>query len=247
MGPRTQGELTVNWYPCHYMKLFGFFLFSYLFIHGFFFSCLQLLEHTVLNLTSFAGCRTWCPTDFHNLYCKALINNKLINFEFYLFVDLMIIHHTHLSATLHMYQNLSPIPHCRGYTTWLLWRHTCSCGSPLQGHQKHPLKTTAQHGFLQWHVSSFCSFNDNQTHPSMAQHKWRNLCTNLTHWGTMGFGNKECWSFDGNPQTSTKKRKYTVCPLISFLFVVLPYYKAHTWHDSLCKYHSIQTSILHLT
>ena len=32
------------------------------------------------NLTSLAGCRTWCPTDLQHLCCKALINkikNKL--------------------------------------------------------------------------------------------------------------------------------------------------------------------------
>ena len=41
-----------------------------------FFSCLQLFKHTVPNLTSLAGCRTWCPTDLQYLYmcCKALIN-----------------------------------------------------------------------------------------------------------------------------------------------------------------------------
>jgi len=26
------------------------------------------------NLTSIAGCRTWCPTDLQHLCCKALIN-----------------------------------------------------------------------------------------------------------------------------------------------------------------------------
>ena len=39
-----------------------------------FFSCLQLFKHTVLNLTSLVGCRTWCPTDLQHLCCKALIN-----------------------------------------------------------------------------------------------------------------------------------------------------------------------------
>jgi len=32
----------------------------------------------ILNLTSLAGCRTWCPTDLQLLCCKALIN-QLIN------------------------------------------------------------------------------------------------------------------------------------------------------------------------
>ena len=48
-----------------------------------FFSCQQLFKHTVLNLTSLAGCRTWCPTDLQpgstnlqQLCCKALINDK---------------------------------------------------------------------------------------------------------------------------------------------------------------------------
>ena len=39
-----------------------------------FFSCLQLFQHTVLNSTSLAGCRTWCPTDLQHLCCKVLIN-----------------------------------------------------------------------------------------------------------------------------------------------------------------------------
>jgi len=38
-----------------------------------FFSCLQLLKHTVLNVTSLAGRRTWCPTNLQHLCCKALI------------------------------------------------------------------------------------------------------------------------------------------------------------------------------
>jgi len=32
-----------------------------------FFSCLQLFKHIVLNSTSLAGCRTWCPTDLHQV------------------------------------------------------------------------------------------------------------------------------------------------------------------------------------
>ena len=39
-----------------------------------FFSRLQLFNHTVLNSTSLAGCRTWCPTDLQHLCCKVLIN-----------------------------------------------------------------------------------------------------------------------------------------------------------------------------
>jgi len=39
-----------------------------------FFSRLQLSNiATILNLTSLAGCMTWCPTDLQNLCCKALI------------------------------------------------------------------------------------------------------------------------------------------------------------------------------
>ena len=42
--------------------------------HGFF-SCPQLFKLTVLNLTSLAGCRTWCPTRLQHFCCKALIND----------------------------------------------------------------------------------------------------------------------------------------------------------------------------
>ena len=47
-----------------------------------FFSCLQLFKHTVLNLTSLAGGRTWCPIDLQHLCCKALINKESIATRF---------------------------------------------------------------------------------------------------------------------------------------------------------------------
>ena len=36
-------------------------------------------SNTVLNSTSLAGCRTWCPTDLQHLYCKAKNKHKQTN------------------------------------------------------------------------------------------------------------------------------------------------------------------------
>ena len=38
----------------------------------------KLFKHTILNSTSLAGCRTWCPTDLQHLCCKVLINKNKI-------------------------------------------------------------------------------------------------------------------------------------------------------------------------
>ena len=44
----------------------------------YFFSCLKLFKHTVLNSMSLAGCRTWCSTDLQHLCCKALVNKQCL-------------------------------------------------------------------------------------------------------------------------------------------------------------------------
>ena len=44
--------------------------------HGFFLLSATFQTYSP-NLTSLAGCRTWCPTDLQHLCCKALVNNKI--------------------------------------------------------------------------------------------------------------------------------------------------------------------------
>ena len=48
--------------------------FEAVFMHYGFFILSATFQTYCPNLTSLAGCRTWCPTDLQHLCCKALIN-----------------------------------------------------------------------------------------------------------------------------------------------------------------------------